>query len=205
MQYINKALDTIKKSFSKTLKPQQRKQLMRDRFVLLRNKEDLIPADRLNRDIGFTMLSTLHIAYYIKKGLRNMYLCKTKQQAIAYHKEWKSYIPHDMKPFIEVASIIDNWHTEVFNYFDYFVINAFTESINNTIKEIAKHGRNYSFEVVRAKVLFGTKATVKSKFGEQSFGPIDNTIGNILYGSFDFSRPKLIKGFGVSFHTYLKL
>lgn len=127
-----------------------------------------------------------------------MYLCKTKEQATTYYKEWKSSISRDMKPFMEVASIIDNWHTEIFNYFDHFVTNAFTESRNNTIKEIEKHGRGYSFEVLRAKVLFGTKATVKPKFGEQSFGPMDNTIGNILYGSFDFSRPKLIEGFGVS-------
>ena len=53
VQYVNKALDTVRKSFRETLSPQQRKQLMRDRFVLLRNKEDLIPADRLNRDIRY--------------------------------------------------------------------------------------------------------------------------------------------------------
>lgn len=205
VQYVNKALDSVRKSFRETLPPQQRKQLMRDRYVLLMNKEDLIPADRLNRDIWFIMFPTLRLAYYIKEGLRDMYLCKTKEQATTYYKEWKSSIPRDMKPFMEVASIIDNWHTEIFNYFDHFVTNAFTESRNNTIKEIEKHGRGYSFEVLRAKVLFGTKATVKPKFGEQSFGPMDNTIGNILYGSFDFSRPKLIEGFGVSIPQLLEV
>ena len=204
VQYVNKALDTVRKSFRETLSPQQRKQLMRDRFVLLRNKEDLIPADRLNRDIWFTVFPTLRTAYYIKEGLRDMYLCETKQQALAYYKEWKSSIPADMKPFIEVASIFDNWNTEIFNYFDHFVTNAFTESRNNSIKEIEKRGRGYSFEVLRAKILFGTRATIRPKYDK------DNgymRIGKMTLNSFnfDYSEPQLEEGFGVSIPQLLEV
>lgn len=204
VQYINKALDTVRKSFRETLSPQQRKQLMRDRFVLLRNKEDLIPADRLNRDIWFTVFPTLRTAYYIKEGLRDMYLCETKQQALAYYKEWKSSIPADMKPFIEITSIFDNWNTEIFNYFDHFVTNAFTESRNNSIKEIEKRGRGYSFEVLRAKILFGTRATIRPKYDK------DNgymRIGKMTLNSFnfDYSEPQLEEGFGVSIPQLLKV
>jgi len=31
-------------------------------------------------------------------------------------------------PVLDIAKIIDNWSTEIFNYFDYFVTNVFTES-----------------------------------------------------------------------------
>lgn len=54
-------------------------------------------------------------------------------------------------------------------------------------------------------MLFGTKATIKPKFGEQPFGPMDNTFGNMLYGSFNYSPPQLIEGFGVSIPQLLKV
>ncbi|ANX01679.1 hypothetical protein CSTERLE_08860 [Thermoclostridium stercorarium subsp. leptospartum DSM 9219] len=155
--------------------------------------------------IWFVTFPTLKVAYNLKEGLRDMYLCKTREQAIEYYRQWKSSIPKDMQPFLDIAKIIDNWSTEIFNYFDYFVTNAFTESINNLIKHIEKAGRGYSFEVLRAKVLFGTKATIKPKFGEQAFGPMDNTFSNMLYGSFNYSPPKLIEGFGVSIPQLLKV
>ena len=205
IQYANIAMENARKSFRSTLTDKQRKQLMHERFILLKNKEDLTPQEQWNLQIWFVTFPTLKVAYNLKEGLRDMYLCKTKEQAIEYYRQWKSSIPKDMQPFLDITKIIDNWSTEIFNYFDYFVTNAFTESINNLIKHIEKAGRGYSFEVLRAKVLFGTKATIKPKFGEQPFGPMDNTFGNMLYGSFNYSPPQLIEGFGVSIPQLLKV
>jgi len=42
-----------------------------------------------------------------------------------------------------------------------FATNAYTESINNIIKHIERIGRGYSFDFLRAKVLFGNSATIK--------------------------------------------
>ncbi len=205
IQYANIAMENARKSFRNTLTDKQRKQLMHERFILLKNKEDLTPQEQWNLQIWFVTFPTLKVAYNLKEGLRDMYLCKTKEQAIEYYRQWKSSIPKDMQPFLDITKIIDNWSTEIFNYFDYFVTNAFTESINNLIKHIEKAGRGYSFEVLRAKVLFGTKATIKPKFGEQPFGPMDNTFNNMLYGSFNYTSPKLKEGFGVSIPQLLKV
>ena len=205
IQYGNKALEDSRKAFRKTLTDKQRKQLMHDRFILLKNKEDLKPQEKWNLQIWFATFPTLKVAYNLKEGLRDMYLCKTKEQAMDYYKQWKSSIPKDMTAFLDVAKMIDNWHTEIFSYFDYFVTNAYTESINNLIKHIEKVGRGYSFEVLRAKVLFGTKATVKPKFGEQSFGPMDTTFSKVLYDSFNYFSPILKEGFGVSIPQLLKV
>lgn len=205
VQYANIAMENARKSFRSTLTDKQRKQLMHERFILLKNKEDLKPQEKWNLQIWFVTFPTLKVAYNLKEGLRDMYLCETKEQAMAYYRQWKSSIPKDMQPFLDIAKMIDNWSTEIFNYFDYFVTNAFTESINNLIKHIEKAGRGYSFEVLRAKVLFGTKATVKPKFGEQSFGPMDNTFSNMLMQSFNYSPPPLIDGFGVSIPQLLKV
>jgi transposase len=205
IQYANIALENARKSFRSTLTDKQRKQLMHERFILLKNKEDLKPQEQWNLQIWFVTFPTLKVAYNLKEGIRDMYLCETKEQAMAYYKQWKASIPKDMPSFLDIAKIIDNWHTEIFNYFDFIVTNAYTESINNLIKHIEKAGRGYSFEVLRAKVLFGTKATIKPKFGEQPFGPMDNTFDNMLMQSYNYLPPPLEEGFGVSIPQLLEV
>jgi transposase len=204
-QYGTKAMEDSRKAFRKTLTDKQRKQLMHDRFILLKNKEDLKPQEQWNLQIWFATFPTLKVTYnLIKEGLRDMYLCETREQAEEYFKEWKKSIPEDMTSFLDIAKMINNWHTEIFNYFDNRLTNAFTESINNLIKHIEKRGRGYSFEVLRAKVLFGTKATTKPRFGEQAFTRMDK-FNMTMYGSFDYTPPTLEEGFGVSIPQLLEV
>ena len=204
IQYGNKALEDSRKAFRKTLTDKQRKQLMHDRFVLLKNKEDLKPQEQWNLQIWFTTFPTLKVAYELKEGLRDMYLCESRKEAEEYFKNWKNSIPNDMKAFLDVANMINNWRTEIFNYFDVRVTNAFTESINNLIKHIEKRGRGYSFEVLRAKVLFGTKATIKPRFGEQEFTTMERPALNFGLNDY-FMPPTLQEGFGVSIPHLLEL
>lgn len=205
IQYANIALENSRKSFRSTLTNKQRKQLMHERFILLKNKEDLKPQEQWNLQIWFVTFPTLKVAYNLKEGLRDMYLCETREQAMAYYKRWKASIPNDMPSFLEIAKIIDNWSTEIFNYFDYFVTNAYTESINNLIKHIEKAGRGYSFEVLRAKTLFSTRATIKPKFSRTNLGPMDTTFSKSILWSFDYDTPKLEEGFGVSIPQLIEI
>lgn len=69
---------------------------------------------------------------------------------------------------LAVKDTVNNWHSEIFNYFDYPYTNAITESINNLIKSIEKAGRGYTFDVIRAKILYGTKATRKPVYKAKS-------------------------------------
>ena len=48
-----------------------------------------------------------------------------------------------------------NWRPEIFNYFDTPITNAFTEALNGLAKIANRMGRGYSFEAIRAKLLFG--------------------------------------------------
>lgn len=203
IQYSTKAMEDSRKAFRKTLTDKQRKQLMHDRFILLKNKEDLKPQEKWNLQIWFATFPTLKVAYELKEGLRDMYLCETREEAEKYFKQWKKSIPEDMAAFRDVANMINNWHNEIFNYFDNRLTNAFTESINNLIKSIEKRGRGYSFEVLRIKVLFGTKATIKPRFGEEAFTRMDKF--NMTNLNNYFIPPTLIDGFGVSIPQLLKV
>ena len=56
----------------------------------------------------------------------NIYNHKTKQSALYHYKQWQSYVPLGIKCFHHVIRIIDFYHQEVFNYFEF-------ESIVNQI------------------------------------------------------------------------
>jgi transposase len=48
-------------------------------------------------------------------------------------------------------------HEEIFAYFSYDgATNAYTEALNGLVKLVNKVGRGYSFDAIRAKLLYGT-------------------------------------------------
>ncbi|ENP8454704.1 transposase [Photobacterium damselae] len=49
---------------------------------------------------------------------------------------------------------IDTKDIVIFAYFDHPITNAYTESLNNLIRVMIRTGRGYSFEALRAKMLF---------------------------------------------------
>jgi transposase len=48
---------------------------------------------------------------------------------------------------------IENHGEAIFNYFMYRYTAGYTESLNGLMKLLAREGRGFSFEVIRAKVL----------------------------------------------------
>ena len=87
---------------------------------------------------------------------------------------------------------MDNWHIEIFNYFDHPDTNALTESINNQIKAIYRQGRGYSFEILRARALFveakhkTTKPIFRSRIPEGYMGMVttnDLIVEQLNYGA----------------------
>ena len=62
------------------------------------------------------------------------------------------------KPYRPVKTVFRNWKPYILNYFDdERVTNAFTESFNAKIRRVYRDGRGYTFERLRAKVLFTDK------------------------------------------------
>ena len=77
-----------------------------------------------------------------------------------------------MTYFSDLIKAISNWEEEIFNYFTSPITNAYTESLNRLIKTMNHVGRGYSFEVLRAKILFTQgyrKVKRKKKFKDVEF------------------------------------
>src|SRR5690606_31508867 len=81
--------------------------------------------------------------------------CKSRIEAYDKYQQWVASIPDEMKAaFKPIVTAIKNWEEEVFNYFDHPITNAYTESLNNLVRVINRLGRGYSFDALRAKILF---------------------------------------------------
>ena len=61
---------------------------------------------------------TLKVAYNLKEGLRHVSV-KPKSRLLNIIGSGNVH-PKGYAPFLDIAKIIDNWSTEIFNYFDYF-------------------------------------------------------------------------------------
>ncbi len=185
VKLANEALNTIRKSLKDKLGKDKNKSLKKERYLLLKREHDLKPLpDFAFRDAWFSEIPELQTAYELKENFFKIYDEADCEAASRKYREWKASIPDDMKEFKEVAKTVDNWNVEIFNYFHHRVTNAFVEGINSTIRAIEKQGRGYSFEVLRAKVMFFVNhKVVKPSYGERK---MSYTFGS--FRSFDISQ-----------------
>lgn len=95
-------------------------------------------------------------AYDLKERLYAVYDVETKEEAWAEYLNWEASIPDELaKPFKPVKTAFQNWREYILNYFDdNRVTNAFTESFNSKVRRVYRDGRGYTFERLRAKVLY---------------------------------------------------
>ena len=200
VQYANNALDKVRKELKHSLCKDRTRILRNDRWVLLKNKEDLSEKDIMLRDTWFDEFPELGVAYWLKETLRDIYIeSKDRYEAFQRFYEWECRIPDDFKAFKDLQNTYNNNKQEIFNYFLQPYTNAYTESINNVIKSIEKAGKGYSYEVLRAKVLYGTTATKRPKFTkDMPMTVLYKTVESIEY------KPRLIEleGFEVDLNEF---
>lgn len=114
---------------------------------------------------------------------------------MAAHLNWEASIPDELaKPFRPVKTAFRNWKEWILNHFDdNRITNAFTESFNAKVRRVYRNGHGYTFERLRAKVLFTDRlqkrvpVQEKVKLKKQLFDDI--SMGRMTYfmmsGAFD--------------------
>lgn len=71
--------------------------------------------------------------------------------------QWQKSIPS------EIGRAWGNWTMPILNYFNHPVTNDYTESLNSLIRVMNRLGRGYSFEALRARILFAEEGAHKHK------------------------------------------
>lgn len=171
VQYAQMALDRVRIDYKNSLKKEDKKLFHKDKWLLQSNKEDLDEYNLAKRDELLESNEVLMNAYWFKEMARDMYKLETKKEAYEWFYQLEKAIPKgkEYKAFRELMKTYNKVKPEIMNYFDARYTNAYTESVNNLIKRVEKQGNGYSFEVLRAKVLYGTQQPKKPKFGEVGF------------------------------------
>lgn len=156
VRMANDAIERVRKGLRSELTLHQKRGLMHDRFVLLKRQRDLTDADRLKLSGWVRNYPLLDEAYRLKEGFYGIYdTARSVPEAHRLLNDWKRSVPTELLPhFGDMARAVTNWEPYILNYFEHPITNAFTESLNNLIRVMNRLGRGYSFEALRAKILF---------------------------------------------------
>lgn len=170
VRMANDSIEKVRKAIRKELETRDRLKLKDDRFILLSRERNLDDKARFKLESWAEMHPLLGIAYKTKEAFHNIYSHRSKDDAQRAAHEWLLSLDNDVAwAFKETAGALQSWWTEIFNHYDCPTSNAYTESINNIAKGMNRMGRGYSFDVIRARLLFDadarkdTRTTIRKK------------------------------------------
>lgn len=156
VRMANDAIERVRKGLREELSLKQKRGLMHDRFVLLKRERDLTDQDRLKLSGWVLNYPALGEAYRLKEGFYGIYEhAKSPDEALQLLAAWHGQITDEVRPyFVDLVRAVTNWQPYILNYFTHPITNAYTESLNGLIRVLSRVGRGYSWEALRAKILF---------------------------------------------------
>lgn len=155
VRYAQKGFDEIRKRTGRSLSRDQKIRLKDERFLLLTREKSLTDEEWECIRPWIAEFPDLRAAYETKERLSSLYEGTDRAEADRLLGECLRKIPsHLDNDFKALISIVKNWRAEILAYFDNPFTNGFTEGVNAAIRQIDRQGRGYSFEVLRARLLY---------------------------------------------------
>ena len=150
------AMEAIRKAQRGALEAKFRRKLMHDRFILLRRTKDLDDEQKATMEGWFTQFPKLKQAYELKESFYGIYDLPLRAEAEGVYREWERSITDTelLMAYRPLLTAMNNWREHIFAYWDHKATNALTESLNGVAKSIQRAGRGYSFDAIRAKMLY---------------------------------------------------
>ena len=165
VRMANDCLETVRRQVRSSLTEHYRLQLKDDRFLLLKRRCKLNDFEKLAVETWTRNFPLLGEVYDAKESFFDFYECRVRKEAEDYLRRWKNSLsPEAEKAFKPLLTALHNWRKYILNYFDTpKVTNAYTESLNNLIRLVNRNGRGYSFDVIRAKILYSGGVRIAPK------------------------------------------
>lgn len=155
VRMVTKAMERVRIATGRRLKKEERLRLMHDRFILLKHREKLTDEERETLRYWLFVYLDLKRVYDLKEAFYDIYESATREDAEQKYQRWKASIPDDLgNIFKDVTRPFDFWKREILAYFEWPATNGITEALNNTVTTIVRKGRGYTFEALRAKLLY---------------------------------------------------
>lgn len=158
---LMRSMDAVRASICRRIRTPDRKALKHNRFLMLRNNEDLTVQQGRDLNILLEKYPELRNIYLLKEAFRDIYSdAESSSDAREMFTEWKRACEEvKVNDYDDFIKTVESWSAEIFSYFDYPNMdrtNAQTESLNRRIRTIARDGRGYSFNVLRKKVILSS-------------------------------------------------
>lgn len=148
-------MERVRIRLQKVKKPGERRDWLRSKALLNMRYAKLNQKQRFNVDMWLDNEPELAAAHRLKEAFYDLY-DQPKAVAVAAYDGFADTVPASLKADFKVLlTSMKNWRTEILAYFDNPISNAYTEALNGVAKTINRAGRGYSFEVLRARLLFG--------------------------------------------------
>lgn len=156
----NNGLDIVRKRVARTRTKEERIEIKDVRFLLFKRAKDLTTDERDRVNSWLARFSDLRRAYRIKEAFSAAYDEPTRRSGEKAFDRCLQHIPLDLRDaFNEMTTAFGNWRPQILNYFDLEgLTNAYTEGMNGLIRLLQRNGRGYSFEVMRARLLYDKEA-----------------------------------------------
>ncbi|MEQ1346078.1 ISL3 family transposase [Acinetobacter seifertii] len=152
-EIMEKECKEIQKQFNKIARLQDKKNL---RWLTLKQPHSLNDQEHaMLEDMAKTM-PKLKLMYDVKEDFYKIYDCESKEEAKQKFKNWVDNIPGDLPQFKDVARTVANHYDDIFAYWDapFSISNAYTAGHNDLTTVVHRLGHGYSFDVIRAKMLY---------------------------------------------------
>lgn len=206
VRMANQALESVRKALRANMTAKERRTLMRERYILLKRKHELNERELFLLTTWLDNLPDLKEAYELKEEFYWIWDTPSSAEGIQRYYYWLSrYASSSVKnAYKDLVKAVDNWQDEIFTYFDKRLTNAYTESINSIIRQIERMGRGYSFDALRAKVLFNEKLHKKRKprFNQSAFS---HALSWYSFHDFEIADHEITDNYGVDFSTLIKI
>jgi transposase len=155
VRFAQNGLDEIRKRTGRSLSHDQKIRLKDERFLLLTREKSLTDEEWERVRPWLAQFPDLRAAYETKERLSSLYEGQDRAEADRLLGECLRKIPsHLDNDFKALISIVKNWRPEILAYFENPFTNGFTEGVNAAIRQIDRQGRGYSFEILRARLLY---------------------------------------------------
>lgn len=156
VRMANYAMEKVRIRLGREQRPAVKVNWLRNKALLNKRLHNLSEQQKFALGMWLDNEPEIARAYRLKEAFYDIYALSGQQEAGEALDAWRESIPEFMKPdFKELLSATKNWRPEILAYFDHPVTNGYTEALNGTAKVINRAGRGYTFEVLRARVLFG--------------------------------------------------
>lgn len=157
IKQLNEIVEKVRKDIRSELSERQVRQLMHDRFLLLKRQRSLSERDRLILDAWLGTFPRLKAVYELKEEFYFIYDAQSEDEAFDRFFVWQDRVMASCvyDAYLDFLLTIERWGDQIFAYFRHRYTGGFVEAANDIGRVIDRQGRGYSFDVLRARLLYG--------------------------------------------------